>query len=337
MFFELKQIIQHAVTCQSASVKCVLATVVGLDGSSYRKPGVRMLITEHCETVGAVSGGCVEKEVMRQAQAVFRDDVACVMTYDGRYRLGCEGVLFILIEPILLSHKFLRIWSDILDSRLPVSLVSQYQKEVSQSPQYGTYLRYNDENVPLSTSFDFSESYQIFQETLTPPLRLVIVGTEHDAVHMARLASDSGMEVIVVSSVKDPRVPNDFLGASAVVALEPDDIQSLGLDDQTAIILMTHSYSRDFQYALNLLQTEYCYFGIIGSHKRKNMLLDELLQYNEELDIDKLEHVHSPAGLDIGAVTPQEIALSVIAEIISLVRQRDVLRESVHVNMIQKG
>ena len=114
MLFELKEIIAKAIVYQQQGIPAVLATVVALDGSSYRKPGVRMLISQHGETIGAVSGGCVEKEVVRQSKEVFESNTPRIMTYDGRYRLGCEGVLYILIEPIRLSTEFLDHWAAVL-------------------------------------------------------------------------------------------------------------------------------------------------------------------------------------------------------------------------------
>ena len=99
MTHELKQIITAFEAAKFKGIQTVLATVVALEGSSYRRPGVRMLLLEDGGSVGAVSGGCVEKEVFRQADSVFKTSVPKVMTYDGRYRLGCEGILHILLEP----------------------------------------------------------------------------------------------------------------------------------------------------------------------------------------------------------------------------------------------
>ncbi|MEH0153034.1 XdhC family protein [Limibacter armeniacum] len=322
MLFEFKKILNHAVQCQASSIKCVLASVVDLDGSSYRKPGVRMLITDKGDTVGAVSGGCVEKEVIRQAQQVLEDGLPRIMTYDGRYRLGCEGVLYILIEPFSLSDELLASWAEVLESRLSFEMHAFYSKEIGQSPDYGTIIKLKGKEFTFRKDFSPSHNVSVFSQTMQPALRLVIIGTEHDAVQMAMIGSSSGMEVTVVSSLKDARQKSDFPGADKVIALEPDGIDNLGLDEQTAVILMTHSYSRDFHYALAILDQAYCYFGIIGSSRRKHMLFDELLQYNAELDLDKLESISSPAGLNIGSVTPQEIAISVIAEIIAVVRKK---------------
>src|SRR5690606_22223904 len=98
MTHEFKEIVQKGLEAKKQGLKSVLASVVDLDGSSYRRPGVRMLILDNHHMVGAVSGGCVEKEILLQSQTVFKTGQAKIMTYDGRYRLGCEGVLYILLE-----------------------------------------------------------------------------------------------------------------------------------------------------------------------------------------------------------------------------------------------
>ncbi len=110
MIHELKEIINQAIINQQKGLKNVLVTVVHLEGSSYRKPGVRMLISEDLNSVGAVSGGCVEKEIIQRAKAVFIDEKAKIITYDGRYRLGCEGILYILIEPFYISNDFIKLF-----------------------------------------------------------------------------------------------------------------------------------------------------------------------------------------------------------------------------------
>ncbi|MGY8911333.1 MAG: XdhC family protein [Flavobacteriales bacterium] len=108
MMYEFKEIINQAVINQQKGLKNVLASVVYLEGSSYRKPGVRMLISEDLNSVGAVSGGCVEKEIIHRANTVFKDNQPKIITYDGRYRLGCEGILYILIEPFSIYDDFLK-------------------------------------------------------------------------------------------------------------------------------------------------------------------------------------------------------------------------------------
>ena len=100
MTHELKLLFETLGAWQKTGKKAVFVSVVALDGTSYRRPGVRMIISEDGETVGAVSGGCVENEIIRQADSVFRNDKAKIMNYDGRLRIGCEGIITILIEPV---------------------------------------------------------------------------------------------------------------------------------------------------------------------------------------------------------------------------------------------
>ena len=126
MTHELESILKAYQTNKNNGMQSVLATVVDLDGSSYRKPGVRMLIDAHQKTVGAVSGGCVEKDIVSQAQKVFESGEALIMTYDGRYRLGCEGVLYILIEPLELPQEQVSLILRQIKARKSLKIKSSY-------------------------------------------------------------------------------------------------------------------------------------------------------------------------------------------------------------------
>src|SRR5699024_1740133 len=123
----------------------VLATVVALEGTSYRKPGVRMLIDQDGLMVGAVSGGCVEKEIYRQSASVFKDNIPKVMTYDGRFRLGCEGILYILIEPIDLSEDFIKAFEKNINQRNTLCIKSYFRKQDRQTGHgFGTRIRFDN-------------------------------------------------------------------------------------------------------------------------------------------------------------------------------------------------
>ena len=107
MTHEFKEIIESYLVAKQQGIPAVMATVVDVEGSSYRRPGVGMLLLQNGVTKGAVSGGCVEKEVFRQAQSVFETGVPKIMTYDGKYRLGCEGLLYILIETFDINEEII--------------------------------------------------------------------------------------------------------------------------------------------------------------------------------------------------------------------------------------
>ncbi len=139
MTHEIKDIVDAYEKANQKGLKTVLASVVDLKGSSYRKPGVRMLILEDESMIGAVSGGCVEKDILRQSQSVFKSDVSKMMHYDGRYRLGCEGVLYILLEIFQPNDDFIKSFNNTLEKRLEFKINSHYIFEEKEHSEMGTF------------------------------------------------------------------------------------------------------------------------------------------------------------------------------------------------------
>ena len=323
MTHEFKNIIQQALINQKRGLNNVLATVVFLEGSSYRKPGVRMLICEDATMVGAVSGGCVEKEVSRRAQSVFKDNKAKIITYDGRYRLGCEGILYILIEPFRVSDELFQEFTRCNEQRKSFEIQSYYKKEDECIGNFGSIIRFkNNLNISFSNDFNLDEvkDAEEFTQVLQPTYKLLIIGGEHDAVKLCTLANTLGWEVDVITSIKDPKESSDFPGAKNVRSETPETI-NLNIDNETAVVLMTHNYVQDLKYLLKLEPLEINYIGIIGSAKRREQLQNELIHYAPDLSETFLERIYSPAGLNIGAITPEEIALSILSEILSVFRE----------------
>jgi len=324
MTHEFKHIIKEALLHQEQSLKSVLASVVFLEGSSYRKPGVRMLICENGSMTGAVSGGCIEKEISKRAQYVFKDGKAKVMTYDGRYRLGCEGILYILIEPFQVSQSLKETFNKYHKVRESFKIQSYYQKEDNCIGNFGSVIHFKG-NLSMTFSSDFNtkalQDLQVFTQILKPSFRLLIIGGEHDSIKLCTMASLLGWEVDVICSINDPKTMSDFPGATSVEMHTPDTIH-LEIDNETAIVLMTHNYVQDLKYLLKLDGLEPMYIGILGSTKRREQLQNDLIHYKEDLSEITLERIFSPAGLNIGAITPEEIALSILSEILTVVRDR---------------
>lgn len=322
MTHELKNIVAAHLLAQQANLKTALATVVDLDGSSYRKPGVRMLLRQDGEMTGAVSGGCVEKEILRQAQSVFENGIAKMMTYDGRYRLGCEGILYVLIEAFEPQKPFLKAFQEVLGVRANFEVSSYYKKEEGIDEKMGTLFNFLGTSYPVQGSFEKTDGYAVFKETKVPCFQLLIVGAEHDAVQLGSYAAMTGWEVTVVSSAAEEKTEDDFPGIKKMLSVEPEMLSANIVDEHTAVILMTHSYVRDLKYLLALKDTLPVYLGILGPSKRREKLLNELIERNPEVNEQLLERIYGPAGLNIGAETAQEVALSVIAEILSVVRDK---------------
>lgn len=327
MTHEFKEIVQQIILNQQKGIQNVLATVVDLEGSSYRKPGVRMLLSSDKKITGAVSGGCVEKEVQRRAQSVFNDGKPKVITYDGRYRLGCEGVLYILLESVYLSSEFITTFSNHLSARKPFIITSYYKREDEVYDNFGSVIQFNNNvTLPFSKPFNPSEKNNnlFFEQKLQPLFRLLIVGGEHDAVKLSNQATLLGWEVDVITSIKDPKQLADFPTAKSVIAQTPEVIQLTNINENTAVVIMNHNFTYDLRWIIKLQEQNPVYIGILSAAKRREKLLNELFDLAPDVTDDFLEKIHTPAGLNIGAETPEEIALSILAEILSVVRKKEV-------------
>lgn len=334
MIHELKNIFEKAYNSFLRKEKCVLASVVALDGTSYRKPGVRMLITQSGKMVGAVSGGCVEKDIAQRAQNVFKTNEPIVMAYDGRYRLGCQGTLYILIEPFKVDDKNYKAFQVHLEKREPVVLASFFKKEDNATGAFGTQIILEDKTYNYNCVQALNLELETFNTTLKPCFKLLIIGAEHDAVKLCTLASNMGWEVIVVSTWRDPKTKLDFTGAKDVWSLSPEMLDVGKIDNETAVVLMTHNYALDLKYLSILQQAQFAYLGVLGARNRNEQLKAELLEYSQELTEFNF---YGPIGLDIGAETPEEIAIAIIAEILAHIRGKKQQSLSSYYNIQELG
>lgn len=330
MTHEFKKIVQSFLKAQQIGLKSVVATVVALDGSSYRQPGVRMLITENGQMTGAVSGGCVEKEILKQAHSVFKSNLPKIMTYDGRYRLGCEGILYILIEPFDPSTSFLAAFKNCLETREDFSVTNYFVKEIGSGGNMGSIIHFSSTlRFPFNQN-SISEflpnddvSRLSFTQILKPAFKLIIIGGEHDAVQLCAYAAFLGWDVEVILSPSNPQKINDFPGAKKVIHQNAEVLEINNFNQkETAIVLMTHSYVSDLKYLLQLKDVKVSYLGLLGPSKRREKLLGELVEQTLVED-GFFDCIYGPAGLNLGAETPQEIALSICSEILAVFRGQD--------------
>ena len=322
MTHELKKIVQAYQHARDLNDKTVLATVVALEGSSYRRPGVCMLLMENGQMMGAVSGGCVEKEIMRQAQSVFKTGVSKVMTYDGRYRLGCEGILYILLELFEPNTAFIEHFQATLRDRNPFKMISYYEKGVVEGNGIGSIFQFGSERYRVNEDACPDPTKEVFEQQLEPSLQLYILGAEHDAVQLCSFAALAGWEVTVVSGPSEEKQQSDFPGSIELLAVLPEELPTTKIDHQTAIVLMNHSYVKDLQHLITLQNSKPFYIGVLGPYKRREELLNEFLERCPDVSEAFIDRIHGPSGLDIGAETPQEIAIAIIAEILMVNRER---------------
>ncbi len=323
MTHEIKILFQTLKNWQQLGKKAVFVSVVALEGSSYRRPGVRMIISDAGESVGAVSGGCVEKEIERQAQSVFQTGKAKVMTYDGRLRIGCEGIIHILIEPVFLSVELLNDFETVLKSRQNFRMDAFFYLRVGEYTNTGTLITLNNKTYSINPAFNSGqvENQECFSQTFNPVFQLCIFGAEHDAVELNKAAGLLGWDVIVAASADESKSCDYFPGASLITP-SFENIDTSFIDEQTAVVLMTHSFNKDVRYLMALKNSTPAYFGIIGSVNRRERVLEKLMEFDSEISPEFMEQIYGPAGINIGAETASEIAVSILAEILSVIRRQ---------------
>ncbi len=324
MTHEIKQLFETTRKWQEEGKRAALVSVVDIDGSSYRRPGVRMIVNDGGETEGAVSGGCVENEIIRQAQLVFQSGRARLITYDGRFRLGCEGIVYILIEPVQMGSELLAAFDDVIQKRKTFVMESYYRSEVGEHSEAGTLLRINNKAYSIRPGFSpvEDEKMECFTQYFQPPFQLYVFGAEHDAVELCKVAVLLGWDVVIVSAPDEEKTLDYFPGAKALIAPAFDAIDTSWFDRQTAIVVMSHSFNKDVQYLLALYEARTGYFGLLGPVHRRERILEKLLDYRPNVPSEFFEQLHGPAGINLGAETAAEIAVSIVAEILSVMRHQ---------------
>lgn len=350
---ELFEIIKAYDAAKKVGKLCVLATVVHLQGSSYRRPGARMLVLDDGLMIGAISGGCLEGDALKKALLTFTEKKSRLVTYDTSdeddasigIQLGCEGVIQVLFEFIDASNALnpIELLRKALAKRQTAVLVTLFDITNKKNAQLGTVFLLEQHGVistsiankPLIdcleketkvvlenwqsffTQIDTLEAYSTaFVEFLVPPISLVIVGAGNDAIPIMQMAYILGWEVTIIDGRNTHAKAERFINACQVLVSKPEQVLAqLTIDSRTCFVLMTHNYKYDLQMLKALLCTNVPYIGVLGPKKK---LVKMLADYSEEgfvVTEQMLDKVYGPTGLDIGAETPEEIASSIIAEI----------------------
>ncbi|WP_020596704.1 XdhC family protein [Spirosoma panaciterrae] len=325
--------------------KAALATVVWVEGSSYRRPGARMLITDDGRWEGAISGGCLEGDALRKARQVMLDGQPIVVTYDTMddgansfgVGLGCNGIIDVLIEPINPAYAqnpiaFLKEFAQKRDVRALATVLKSDGTNVFPGKRY-VLTGFADESVPtwlkpdMEEVFDLGkpltkgytvglETVDVFIERIDPGIELVIFGAGYDVIPVAKLARDLGWQVTVTDDCIAHLSPKRFPAATCVLYADRQVVlDQLTITDRTAAVLMSHNFNYDRAVLQELLKTDVPYIGILGPRKRFDKMQDEFAKDRLSFSEAQLNRVHSPIGLDLGAETPDEIALSIIAEV----------------------
>jgi xanthine dehydrogenase accessory factor len=321
----------------------VLATVVRVEGSAYRRPGARMLILGDGQTIGSVSGGCLERDVVYRAGAVAAGGEPVVVKYDSvseeeagpAASLGCGGTVEVLIESAagalgppdhFWSRRRRGVIASVIgrqNADVPLGCIAAMDEdeEFLSPPQHSA----------LSTQHFLLEARSIlearcsgcirqaadggwvdlFLELIERPVELILFGAGADAVPLAGLGRSLGWRVTVVDMRSGPASAGRKFDADALVR-GLDNVQVAG---GAAVVVMNHNWNHDLAVLRKLANADLAYLGVLGPRRRTERLLNRLGGA-----APPAERMHYPVGLDIGAETPQEVALAIVAEITSVLR-----------------
>jgi xanthine/CO dehydrogenase XdhC/CoxF family maturation factor len=346
---EISDIIKAFDQARKDGKRSALATVVLVEGSSYRRPGARMLITEDGRLTGAISGGCLEGDALRKAMLAIMSQHNKLVIYDTTdeddlkfgVQLGCNGIVHILFEPLDTGGKNnpIDLLRHLITGRQDAVLACFFAPEYADQP--GTRLLYlgdrlegkAPENIAADAEADLRRAFQeqvsgfktyrsnentvkAFVEFIRPPIALVIAGAGNDAQPLVEMASLLGWHTTVADGRPGYATMQRFPKANQVLLTKPAALLThLQPDGQTVFLLMTHNYNYDLALLKELIRIEYAYIGMLGPAQKRDRMFRDLEAQGILPDENRKSRIFGPVGLDIGAETASEIALSVLAEI----------------------
>lgn len=349
---EFKTIIETYNQVDFSERKAALATVVQVKGSSYRSPGARMLMLDNGRWVGSISGGCLEGDALRKARKVILSKQPQTVTYDTMddddnqlgIGLGCNGIIDILIEPIDpdKTNNPIELIKSFLTFENTGAIATVFESNERSGIEVGEKILLNPKdqisgnhpslNDTLANQLHQTVANQkseiqsieykggtlkIFFEVIQPGIDLLIFGGGFDAKPVTELASVLGWNVRVSDECIAHLVPINFPKADQMQSCKREFVkQEINITPFTAIVLMSHNFNYDKEVLPQVLDSNAPYIGILGPKKRAEKLFDALKnEMGIHLNKEHLDKLHFPIGLDIGAETPDEIAVSIIAEI----------------------
>ncbi len=336
--------------------KAILATVVDVVGSGYRRPGARMLIDENGYSIGTVSGGCLEADVLERAKKVLETGEPTVITYDTTkdensvfgLNMGCRGIVRILLENFdkenILHRSFLLSLETRKSQFIGTMISSNTDFFIGGRIFYSDFDQFYFQNLPHKVE-DFKDlksdcenfykqngspeirrynleenEFEIFFENINPPLNLLLFGAGYDALPLMTFAKEIGWRVTAIDHRAAFADKNRLPEADEIIVSNSEDLDERIFHDENSVaVIMTHNYDRDREILRRLLHSKCKYVGALGPKKRAERLLEEI---GEDFKPEQLEKLHAPVGLDIGADSPETIALSIVAEIQAVLANR---------------
>ena len=357
---EIREIINAYNKARKNEKRLALATLVHLNGSSYRRPGARMIVDEEGQLTGAISGGCLEGDALRKAVFCIHTQIPKLVVYDTSdeedatigIQLGCSGIIQVLFEPIDENDPLnpIELLKKAVHKRQNTVLVTLYAPQIKKGDTVGTSMLLEDSGefhnnstfqlVPETLMQDIKEtltikkssfkSYNLNDHTfnafisfISPPISLIIVGAGNDAIPLQSIAETLGWEVTIVDGRHTYAKIERFSSACQIIVSKPEKVlQQIPIDEKSVFVLMTHNYNYDYAILKALLDKNVTYIGALGPKKKLDNMITDLKAENIFLNERQKNILYGPVGLELGAETPAEIALSITAEIMSVMHNK---------------
>ena len=297
----------------------VMATLVEVEGSSYRRPGARLLVGGG-QRIGSISGGCLEEDVLARAQRVLATGVAETVVYDTTSEndlvwgvgLGCHGVVRVLVERVASQPAWAEMVAAGFAARHETSLAVVHRHD--DPARLGTR-----EGTAMAAA-----GPDVFVQRIPPPVAVHIFGAGDDAQPLARLAAELGWHVTVADWRPAFATAARFPQAEALVIGRAEELVArTAPDEATLAVVMTHHYVHDVPVLRALLGRPLVYLGLLGPRKRAERILDDLAKEGVAVTGEQRARLHAPVGLDLGADSPEQVALAIVAEMQAALTRRD--------------
>jgi xanthine dehydrogenase accessory factor len=311
-------VLRTAIEWQQNSV-IWLVTVCKTYGSSPRPVGSMLLIRPNGDFIGSVSGGCIEDDLTDKARnSQLASNRITRLIYGGtreddiKFSLPCGGTLDLIVEPIK-DSRWLKESLHLIEQHLIVERVVNLDSLVVRISEATPESQFKLEDNQLTTVFG-------------PTWRLLIIGAGQTSTYLAQIATGLNFEVIIC----DPRIEFSSkweIPNTRIVSDMPDDvILTQQVDSRTAVVALTHDPKLDDMALLEALKSPAFYVGALGSKRNSDKRRERLAMF--DLSADEIARLHGPIGIDIRSKTPPEIAISILAHIISVKNQQAKLVES---------
>lgn len=327
---EFQELFQHIRIAHENNEQAVLVILADAKGSAYRLPGTKMLMTSGGTMVGTISGGCLETDLYEWANQVFKTNQLMTLQYDlseteiWSLGIGCKGNLEFIFLPILPQNLLFNKIGELLTLNLPFTLIidmkdgviSVIETELNEVPVNNIFpeeiVEYALNAIPKQTRAEIVSTVnnRFYIDAVKPSERLIVAGAGKDAIPLAELAYKAGFSVTVLDTRSHFNNAQFFPNAKHITR----DLEHLDGEEYSNAwwIIMNHHQEKDeASLKLAIEQSPY-YIGVLGPTYRTNEMLE-----NIGYTIDSAR-IHSPVGLDIGAESSEEVAISIISELMCL-------------------